>query len=35
MPAVLVRPLLVLEDGLLVLLGPAMAFRLLVMLERR
>jgi len=35
MPAFLVRPLLMLEDGLLMLLGPAMAFRLLVMLERR
>jgi SAM-dependent methyltransferase len=34
-PALFVRPLLVLEDGLLLLLGPAMAFRLLVMLERQ
>jgi SAM-dependent methyltransferase len=33
--AFLVRPLLALEDGLLLVLGPAMAFRLLVMLERR
>ncbi len=34
-PAVLVRPLLFAEDGLLTLLGPAMAFRLFVVLERR
>ena len=34
-PAFVVRPLLVLEDGLLILLGRFMAFRLLVMLERR
>ena len=35
LPAFLVRPLLIVEDGLLGLLGPAMAFRLLVLLERR
>ena len=34
-PAVLIRPLLYVEDGLLTLLGPAMAFRLFVLLERR
>ena len=34
-PAFLVRPLLFAEDGPLVLLGPLMAFRLLVVLERR
>lgn len=34
-PALFVRPLLALEDGLLLVLGPAMAFRLLIMLERR
>ncbi len=34
-PAFVIRPLLVLEDGLLMLAGRAMAFRLLVMLERR
>ncbi len=34
-PAVLVRPLLFAEDGLLTLLGPAMAFRLFILLERR
>lgn len=34
-PAFLVRPLLLVEDGLLTLLGPAMAFRLFVLLERR
>ena len=35
MPAFLVRPLLFAEDGLLAVLGPVMAFRLFVMLERR
>jgi SAM-dependent methyltransferase len=35
LPASLVRPLLFVEDGLLTLLGPAMAFRLFVLLERR
>jgi SAM-dependent methyltransferase len=34
-PAFLVRPLLLVEDGLLIVLGPVMAFRLLVTLERR
>lgn len=34
-PTFLVRPLLFVEDGLLTLLGPAMAFRLFVLLERR
>jgi hypothetical protein len=34
-PAFLVRPLLFVEDFLLGLLGPLMAFRLLIMLERR
>ncbi len=34
-PAFLVRPILLCEDTLLRLLGPAMAFRLLVHLERR
>jgi len=34
-PAVLVRPLLFAEDGLLTLLGPAMAFRLFILLDRR
>ena len=34
-PAFLVRPILLGEDALLKLLGPAMAFRLLVHLERR
>ena len=34
-PTVLVRPLLFAEDGLLPLLGPAMAFRLFILLERR
>ena len=34
-PAFLVRPLLLAEDGLLAVLGPAMAFRLFVLLERR
>ena len=33
-PAFLVRPMLLAEDGLLALLGPLMAFRLLIMLER-
>jgi len=34
-PASLVRPLLIVEDVLLTLLGPVMAFRLFVLLERR
>ena len=34
-PALLVRPLLIVEDVLLTLLGPVMAFRLFVLLERR
>jgi SAM-dependent methyltransferase len=34
-PAFLVRPVLLAEDALLALLGPAMAFRLLVFMERK